>query len=234
MSDQKDQTETPKTETVKTAEAPAPAKKSSTRKPSAPGVKKPAVSKTAAAKASTAKTKSAQKATSSKRTTPAKAPAAKAPAAKATVPANSETHTRSAMNETVETMTTASNQAVKEGFEKAMKALEDARSFNKETVDAVIESATVAGKGMEAVNASAIAYAKNSVNESVAATKAVSSAKSLQEVFEIQSDFVKASFEAYMAEMTKSSELIAGTFKDSVKPLNERLTATVEVAQSIR
>ncbi|WP_413660472.1 phasin family protein [Maricaulis sp. D1M11] len=138
------------------------------------------------------------------------------------------------MNETVETMTTASNQAVKEGFEKAMKALEDARSFNKETVDAVIESATVAGKGMEAVNASAIAYAKNSVNESVAATKAVSSAKSLQEVFEIQSDFVKASFEAYMAEMTKSSELIAGTFKDSVKPLNERLTATVEVAQSIR
>lgn len=229
MSDQKDQTETPKTETVKTAEAPAPAKKSSTRKPSAPGVKKPAVSKTAAAKASTAKTKSAQKATSSKRTTPAKAPAAKA-----TVPANSETHTRSAMNETVETMTTASNQAVKEGFEKAMKALEDARSFNKETVDAVIESATVAGKGMEAVNASAIAYAKNSVNESVAATKAVSSAKSLQEVFEIQSDFVKASFEAYMAEMTKSSELIAGTFKDSVKPLNERLTATVEVAQSIR
>ena len=234
MSDQKDQTETPKTETVKTAEASAPAKKSSTRKPSAPGVKKPAVSKTAAAKASTAKTKSAQKATSSKRTTPAKAPAAKAPAAKATVPANSETHTRSAMNETVETMTTASNQAVKEGFEKAMKALEDARSFNKETVDAVIESATVAGKGMEAVNASAIAYAKNSVNESVAATKAVSSAKSLQEVFEIQSDFVKASFEAYMAEMTKSSELIAGTFKDSVKPLNERLTATVEVAQSIR
>ncbi|MFS2317994.1 phasin family protein [Maricaulis sp. D1M11] len=229
MSDQNDQTETPKTETVKTAEAPAPAKKSSTRKPSAPGVKKPAVSKTAAAKASTAKTKSAQKATSSKRTTPAKAPAAKA-----TVPANSETHTRSAMNETVETMTTASNQAVKEGFEKAMKALEDARSFNKETVDAVIESATVAGKGMEAVNASAIAYAKNSVNESVAATKAVSSAKSLQEVFEIQSDFVKASFEAYMAEMTKSSELIAGTFKDSVKPLNERLTATVEVAQSIR
>ncbi|MBR9825520.1 MAG: TIGR01841 family phasin [Alphaproteobacteria bacterium] len=138
------------------------------------------------------------------------------------------------MNQTIETMTSASNEAIKEGFEKTLSAVNDASGFHKENMDAVIESATVAGKGIEAVNANAVAYAKSAMEEGVAVAKAVSSAKSVQEIFEIQSDYAKSSMDAYLAELNKTSELFSDLMKSSVKPLNDRVSAAVELAQSQR
>lgn len=136
--------------------------------------------------------------------------------------------------ETLDKMTQASNKAVKEGFEKSLSALNEFSAFQKDTVDAVIASATATSKSFEELNSNSIAFAKKSMEDGVAAAKSMSSAKSVQEVIEIQSDYAKSAMEAYVAELTKAGELMTGLFKDGFKPLNDRFAAAVEVTQSVR
>ena len=71
-------------------------------------------------------------------------------------------------------------------------------------------------------------------DEGVAVTKAVASAKSVQEIFEIQSEYAKSSMDNYLAELNKTSELFSDLFKTSFKPLNDRVSAAVDLAQSQR
>ena len=72
------------------------------------------------------------------------------------------------MNNSIESMTAATNETFKEGFEKTLSAVNEASAFHKDTVEAVIESATVTGKGLETVGTNAAAYAKTAMEEGVA------------------------------------------------------------------
>lgn len=136
--------------------------------------------------------------------------------------------------ETFETFTAASNDAVKDGIEKSMAAVNDLSAFHKNSVEAVIASATTASKGFEELNALAAGYAKKSMEDGMVAAKSLASAKSVQEVIEIQSDYTKSSLEAYLASVNTVSDHVSSMMKDSLKPLNERFAAAVELMQSQR
>ena len=66
------------------------------------------------------------------------------------------------------------------------------------------------------------------------AAKSLAGAKSVQEVVELQTAFAKTALETYMAELGRMSEIVSASVKDSVKPLNERVTAAVERLQAVR
>jgi phasin family protein len=135
---------------------------------------------------------------------------------------------------TVETFTTAQNKAFKDGIEKSMAAFGDLNTHSKKNLEAVVASVTAATKGVETLGAHAMAYGKKSMDDNVAAAKTLASAKSVQEVVELQTAFAKTAFEAYMAEVGKMSEIVAASFKDSLSPINERVTAFVEKVQAAR
>ena len=82
-----------------------------------------------------------------------------------------------------------------------------------------MEIATVAGKGVETLNSEIYAYSKQSLEDSITATKAVMGSKSLHEAFEYQSDYAKSAFESYIGELTKFGELFAATSKESFASL---------------
>lgn len=136
--------------------------------------------------------------------------------------------------ETIETFTAASNEALKEGFEKSLSAIGEFSAFQKESVEAVIASATSTSKAIEELNALAVSYAKKSVEDSMSVAKSLAGAKSVQEVLEIHADYTKSSMEAYLAEMNKVSDHMSVLVKDSMKPLNDRFAAAVELMQSQR
>lgn len=136
--------------------------------------------------------------------------------------------------DTVEQFTTAGNQAFKDAVEKSLAALNEANAYSKQNLEAVVASVTAATKGAEAVGAQAMAYSKKAFEGQVAAAKSLAAAKSVQEVIELQTAFAKTSLEAYMAEMNKLGETVTASVKDSLKPLNERVTATVEKLQAAR
>jgi len=135
---------------------------------------------------------------------------------------------------TTDRVAAAGNQAFKDGVEKSLNALNEVNSLSKSNFEAVIESFTAATKGVEAVGAQTAAFTKKSWEDGVAAAKSLSSAKSVQEVVELQSAYAKSSLEAYVAELNSLTETLSASFKDSFKPINARLTASVEKFQSFR
>ena len=124
--------------------------------------------------------------------------------------------------------------AVKAGLEKAMKGYDAFVGYGKDTADAVTKSATIAGKGVEAINSEIYSYSKSSVEDAVAATKAVMGSKSIHEAFEFQTDFAKSAFEAYVAELSKISELATAATKDTFAPFKGRVQAWLDTVQSVR
>ena len=126
------------------------------------------------------------------------------------------------------------DQAFKEGMEKSMTALNDMNAQSKRNLEAVVESVTAATKGAEQLSNEAMAYTKRAVEGQVEQAKALSGARSVQEVVELQTAFAKTAMEAYIAQMNKAAEIMSGVVKESFRPLNERATALVETMQSVR
>ena len=138
------------------------------------------------------------------------------------------------VKKTVEQATAAGNQAFKEGVDKSINALTEMNTLGKKNIEAAVESVTAATRGAEALSAQALAYSKKSWEEGVSAAQALASAKSVQEVIELQTAFAKSAMEAYLSEVTKMTDVMSASVKDSFKPINERATAIVERVQSAR
>jgi phasin family protein len=133
-----------------------------------------------------------------------------------------------------EKYTVAGTQAFKDAVEKSLTALNDINTHSKSNLEAVVASVTAATKGAETLGAHALAYSKKSMEDHVAAAKALTSARSVQEVVELQTTWAKSAMEAYMAEMNKASEIVAASVKETMTPINARVTAAVEKFQAAR
>ena len=68
----------------------------------------------------------------------------------------------------------------------------------------------------------------------MAQAKALTTARSLQEVIELQTGFAKTAIEGYIAQLNVASETVSSAVKDTLRPLNERATAVVEQFQAAR
>lgn len=133
--------------------------------------------------------------------------------------------------ETVEEAITASTEAMKDGFDKALKGYDELAAASKENVDAFVEAMTASQKGLEAINTEALTYSKVAMEESVAAAKAAFGAKTMQELIELNTAYTKSAFDAYLGAATKIGELWTSAAKDASAPLSARVNATVEAAQ---
>jgi phasin family protein len=136
------------------------------------------------------------------------------------------------LKSSVEQFTTAGNQAFKDSIEKSLSALGEVNAHSKKNLEAVVASATAATKGAEALGAQAMAYSKKVLEDQAAAAKSLTSAKSVQEVVELQTAFAKSALECYVAEMNKASETVAASVKECFQPINERVSAFVERFQT--
>jgi phasin family protein len=122
--------------------------------------------------------------------------------------------------------------AFKTGFEKTAKLCEGVGEFNKDTLEAYIESATVAGNSLQSVAQETSSYATKAVEDAIAASKAMMGSKSIHEVVEIQTDFVKTAFAAYVSHLSRFSETLISTGKQTCAPLQARAEAAAELITS--
>ncbi len=139
-----------------------------------------------------------------------------------------------AINEGIETAFKTGTEALKVSFEKAVKNYDQFLGYGKDTVEACVKSANAAGKGAETLHNEIYAYSKQSIEDSIAVAKALLGSKSVHEAFELQTDYAKTAFDAYVSELTKLSELVVSTTKETFEPLQGRVAAWVEVVQTAR
>lgn len=128
----------------------------------------------------------------------------------------------------------AGTKAFREGVDKSISSLTELNAHSKKNLEAVVESATAAQKGAEALSQQALAYGRKTWEDNISAAQSLSQARSVQELVELQTSWAKSSAEAYLAQLTKTNEIITNSMKDCFKPINERVTATVENLQSAR
>jgi phasin family protein len=134
--------------------------------------------------------------------------------------------------EAFETFTSTSTETVRENMERATAALSEASAFGKQNVEAWVASAAVAQRGFETIAARTVAFQKAALENHVAATKSLFTSKSVQEFAEKQNEYAKASFEAYVAELTTVSDLVQGVAKEAFAPINDRVNAVGQLIQT--
>src|ERR1035438_6283964 len=138
--------------------------------------------------------------------------------------------------EPIETALLTGAEAMKEGFEKAVKGYDQIISFGKDNAEAVLKSANAAGKGIETINSEVFAYVRKSAEESVTATKAVFSSKTVEQAFQLQSEFGKAMFETYVDQLAKFGDMALATARHTAEPLQARVRSEEHTSelQSLR
>ena len=133
-----------------------------------------------------------------------------------------------------EKMQAAGAQAFREAADKSVAGLTEMNAEGKKNLEAVVASAAAAQKGAEALSAQTVAYGKKTWEDGVAAAQSLAAARSVQELLELQTSWAKSATEAYLSEVTKMTDVITASVKDSFKPINERVTASVEKFQAAR
>lgn len=122
----------------------------------------------------------------------------------------------------------------KERVEKTSKAVfqgyGDFSSVGQENMDAVVQSGTIYAKGVETIGREVMSFAKAAVDNNVAATKAMFGAKSLREVVDLQNELTRKTFDRFLAEYGKLTEMSVKLATDASEPIQTRVKTTVEKA----
>ena len=134
----------------------------------------------------------------------------------------------------VDQATSFSGVAFKDAADKSLGALNDLNAQGKRNLEAVVASVTAATRGAEALGAQAMEYTKASLEGQAEAARQITTARSMQEVIELQTSFAKSAMEAYMTQMTRASDTLSTAVKDSMAPISARATAMMETVQAAR
>src|SRR5262249_7167 len=95
---------------------------------------------------------------------------------------------------------------VKEGMEKAMKTTEELVAFGQGKVEAMVKSGQIWAAGMQDISKLIAANAQASFEETMSTFKALSSAKSLKDAFELQASLARSTIEKTLAESGKLTD----------------------------
>ena len=90
--------------------------------------------------------------------------------------------------------------------------------YGKELAETGLNSLASLSKGAQAIATEAGGYASKSFEEGGAALERLLSAKSLEEAFDVQSQYLKRAYEGFVAETTTLGNLYADLARDAYKP----------------
>jgi hypothetical protein len=99
-----------------------------------------------------------------------------------------------------------------------LNTFDDLAKCNRENVDAAMKSVDLISKGVQAIAGGAADYSKRSMEQGAKALEKMLSAHSLEKVMEVQSDYIKATYESFIAESNRVSELCADIAKEVCRP----------------
>jgi len=117
---------------------------------------------------------------------------------------------------------------VAKASEAAVKGYDEAKVEGQVTFDAVTRASAVFTKGVEAFGQEVIAYAQSSVAQNVEAVKALTTAKTFKDAIELQTGFARTSFDRFLAESAKLSELSVKVATETVAPLQDRASVAAK------
>jgi phasin family protein len=110
-----------------------------------------------------------------------------------------------------------------------VKNFDEMQQFGKDNLDASMKSIGAFSKSAQAIAVELADYSKKVFEQGTAVTEKLIGAKSLEKAFEVQSDFVKSSYESFVAEATKLGELYTDLAKEAYKPFESHFGKVASV-----
>ncbi|TNC10256.1 phasin family protein [Methylobacterium terricola] len=107
------------------------------------------------------------------------------------------------------------NQNISQQVEKQAEA---AQKFGKDGMDAMLRSFGTLSKASQAIAVEATDFAKQSFEHGTATLEKLAGVRSLDKAVEIQTEYMKASYERAVAQSQKMSELYQNLAKEMAKP----------------
>jgi phasin family protein len=111
-----------------------------------------------------------------------------------------------------------------------MNSFEDMNKAGKDMMDNSMKSAAVVAKGMQTMAAESAEYAKKSFEDGTKAVEKMMAVKTIDKAFEMQTEYAKSAYEAFVAQTTKMTELFTSVAKDAYKPFEAATAAAVAKA----
>ena len=164
--------------------------------------------------------------TQSKTTKPASKAATAATAASETVEKTAE----KTVEKTVEQAVEAAKEQIEKVSAAATQGYGDFASLQKDAFDAMVRSSEILAKGVEALGKEYFAFAQDSATANSEAAKALLTARSLQEVVDLQSKMVRTNFDKSVDESGKLSEMSLKIASEAFEPLQKQISVAVEAA----
>lgn len=109
-----------------------------------------------------------------------------------------------------------------------MNSFEDANKIGKEMMDNSLKSYAAVTKGMQTIASEATDYSKKSYEDGAAAFEKLAATKSLEKAMEVQSEYMKSAYEAFVAEATKMGELYTDLAKEAYKPFENAVASATK------
>lgn len=106
--------------------------------------------------------------------------------------------------------------------------VEEAASFNSNNLDAAVQAVSVVAEGIKDVNQTVCNSIQQALQTAMSTGKAMMGVKSLRDLMEIQSEYIKSTFDTLMADSTKLSEIAVRCSSQAAEPLSARVTEVVE------
>jgi phasin family protein len=100
---------------------------------------------------------------------------------------------------------------------------EEMQKFGKDSMEVAMSSFGLWTKNAQAIAAEVVDYSKKSVEGSTAAWEKLMGAKSIEKAMEVQTEYLKSSYQDFVAEATKLGELYTDLAKEAYKPFENAI-----------
>ncbi len=95
---------------------------------------------------------------------------------------------------------------------------EEMQNLGKNNMDMALTSFGAWSKGAQAIAVEVVDYSKKTAESSAAAWEKLMGAKSLEKAMEVQTEYLKSSYEGFVAEAAKLGELYVDLAKEAYRP----------------
>ena len=108
------------------------------------------------------------------------------------------------------------------------KANDDLQRMSKDNYDTMLRSYGELNKSIQSIASSWTDYSKRSFDDATHTFEQLIGAKTLEQAFEIQSEYAKKAYEGWMAQASKLTEMYAGMARGAYRPVEQAVKKSVD------
>lgn len=124
-------------------------------------------------------------------------------------------------------------ETTRESMDRGMKAFEEFNASARGNIEAWSAAGRAAAQGVEAMVQQAAEYSRKTFEHATAAMRQLATARTANEVFQVQNDFMKGQFDAFVGEFSRMSETMLRVTSEVFEPITSKMAEATHRATEV-